>query len=104
VLQAALAWDALAARAAPAEMMALLALTFATLAGLVLLVSRGRSRSAKWVLVILCAIGLPLLLLSLERGTLIGSTPVALVQAGLQVGSLGLLFAPDARKWLAGEG
>ena len=103
-VQAWIGWDALKERAGAGEMAALLALTFASLGGLALLVSLGRSRSAKWVLAILCALGLPLMLASYERSTIIGSLPLAIVQAGLQVASLGLLFTAAARKWLAGAG
>lgn len=94
-------WDALAARGSAGEMLALLALTFGTLGGLVLLVSRGRSRAAKWVLVLLYAVGLPLTLGSWDRGTLVGSAWLALVQAAMQVAALALLFTAPARAWLA---
>ena len=52
-VQALVGRDELAARGAlvPAT------LALATLAGAALLVARGRSRSAKWLLTILCAIG-----------------------------------------------
>lgn len=99
-----LGWEELRERAGAGEVLALLGLTFATLVGLVLLVSVGRSRPAKWVLVILCAIGLPMIVASYERGSIVGSLPLALVQAALQVGSLALLFTPSARKWLAANG
>ena len=105
-VQAAVGWDELARRAEAAgrgggTVFALLGLTFFTMAALALLVSRGRMASAKWALVILCAIGLPLFFLSLEGGRLVGWVPLALVQAALQVTSLGFLFAGDAREWLA---
>ncbi|QAY75958.1 hypothetical protein [Sphingosinicella sp. BN140058] len=106
LVQAWLGWDALVGRAAAdghglGMVLTLLGLTFFTLAGLALLVSRGRQASAKWVLTLLCALGLPLVLASLRRGSIVGSHPLALVQAGLQVASLLPLFTGEARRWLA---
>ncbi len=101
VVQAALGWDRLAERGSTSAMLILLALTFGTLGGLTLLVSRGRSRSSKWVLVALYVIGLPMFLLSLEAGTVVGWMMLALVQAGLQVAALGMLFTSPARAWLS---
>ena len=103
LVQTVVGWDALVGRASTGAMLTLLALTFGTIGGLVLLVSRGRSRSSKWVLVALYALGLPMFLGSLDAGTLIGWAMLALVQAALQVAALGMLFAPSARAWLAGE-
>jgi hypothetical protein len=102
-VQAAIGWHDLRDRGSAGELLAVVALSLFTLAALALLVSVGRNRSAKWVLTILCAIGLPLMLESYERGAIVGSLPLALVQGALQVGSLALLFAPSARKWLAGD-
>jgi predicted membrane channel-forming protein YqfA (hemolysin III family) len=107
VMQAWIGWEALEARAASlghgaGAMLLMLALVFGTLAGVVLLVSRGRQRSAKWVLVILAVIGLPIFLVGLEQGTVVGSTFLALAQAALQVGSLFYLFTREAKAWLAG--
>jgi hypothetical protein len=80
-------------------MLALLVLTFGTLGTLALLVSRGRSRSAKWVLVLLWVIGLPMFLSSWNAGTVIGWRPMAMLQAALQVAALALLFTRSARDW-----
>ena len=105
-VQAAIGWDEMVRRAEAAgegggAVLALLGLTFFTMGALALLVSRGRMASAKWALVILCAIGLPLFFVSLAGGRLVGWVPLALVQAALQVASLGFLFAGEAREWLA---
>ena len=104
-VQAAAGWEELGRRAAAGEgegaMLALLALTFGTLTGLALLVSRGRMRSAKWLLVILCFLGLPLFFARLTGGTIVGWELLAVVQAALQVTSLALLFTKEARGWLA---
>jgi hypothetical protein len=103
-VQAWIGWDELRGRADAGEMLTVLALVFATLSGLALLVSLGRSASARWVLVFLCAVGLPLMAVSIGRGTVVGSPALAFLQAALQVGSLALLFTASARKWLAGGG
>lgn len=108
-VQAWLGWNELGARAAargegPAAVAVLLALTFFTLGALALLVSRGRIGWAKWLLVALCAIGLPLVWASFAGGTLVGSAPLAAAQAALQAGSLALLFTSEARAWLKGGG
>ncbi|MDQ4087622.1 MAG: hypothetical protein M3177_06405 [Pseudomonadota bacterium] len=101
VAQAALGWPALKERGSPAEILALLGLSLFILGALTLLVSRGRSRPAKWLLTLLLLIGLPSVLVSFLRGTLIGSPLLALVQAALQAGAVALLFTGSARAWLA---
>ena len=101
-------WSELVARAQAeghdaAAMVTLLSLTFFTLAALALLVSRGRQSSAKWLLTILCAIGLPMVLASVAAGRIVGWAPLALIQAAMQVTSLAFLFTPSARAWLTSE-
>jgi hypothetical protein len=107
--QAVLGWEELGARAAArgdaaGGVAVLLGLTFFTLGALALLVSRGRVGWAKWLLVVLCAIGLPLVWASFAAGTIVGSPPLAVAQAGLQAGSLLLLFTGEARAWLRASG
>jgi hypothetical protein len=107
--QAVLGWGELSARAAArgeaaAGVAVLLALTFFTLGALALLVSRGRVGWAKWLLAVLCAIGLPMVWASFAAGTIVGWPPLALAQAALQAGSLLLLFTWEARAWLRGGG
>ena len=101
-LQAALGWEELMRRGSSGETLAILGLTVATLTGLALLVSRGRSASARWVLVLLLLIGLPLFLVSAARGTLVGSAALGFLQAALQAASVSLLFTASARQWLSG--
>ena len=100
VVQAVVGWEELSRRGSKGEMLAVLGLSIGTLAGLTLLVSRGRSRSAKWVMTLLLLIGLPLFVMSGVEGTLTGSPWLALVQAALQAGSLALLITREARQWL----
>ena len=102
-LQAALGWEELGRRGPAAGMLAIVSLSVATLAALALLVSRGRSRSAKWVLTLLLLIGLPLFVLGLARGTVVASPLGAVVQAGLQAASLALLHTRSVRSWLSGR-
>jgi hypothetical protein len=107
--QAALGWEELGARAAARGegtpgVALLIALTLFTLGALALLVSRGRIGWAKWLLVALCANGLPLVWASFTAGTIVGSPPLAVAQAALQAGSLLLLFTVEARAWLRGGG
>lgn len=101
--QAALGRQELERRGGASQIAAVALLSLATLAGLALLVSRGRSASAKWVLTALLATGLPLVLASLASGTIVGSPALALVQAGLQTSAVGLLFTEPARAWLRGR-
>nr|WP_295370123.1 hypothetical protein [uncultured Sphingosinicella sp.] len=99
-MQAVVGWDELARRGSAAAMLTLLALSLGTLAGVALLVSRGRSRGAKWLLLMLLLLGLPMFFISLGRGTIVGWGLLAVLQASLQVGSIALLFTPSAREWL----
>jgi hypothetical protein len=102
VVQAILGWEELSRRGSTGEVLTLLALSLGTLGAVALLVSRGRSRSAKWLLVLLLLIGLPLFLTSLSRGTLVGWAPLSLVQAAFQAVSIAFLFTSSARQWLRG--
>jgi hypothetical protein len=102
-VQILLAWDELAARDHLRDRLLLVILAVTTLGGLVLLVSRGRIAWAKWLLAILWVIGLPVFLVDLNRGSILGWTLLAALQALLQSGSLALLFTREARAWMNGE-
>jgi hypothetical protein len=109
LVQAWIGWAELVGRAAgegegPGSVAALLGLTFFTMGALALLVSRGRTGWARWLLVALCLIGLPLMWGSFEAGRIVGSTALAAAQAAMQAGSLVLLFTKGARAWLAPRG
>jgi hypothetical protein len=97
--QAVVGWDELVERAPASTIVTMLGLTLGTQATLVLLVSRGRNSAAKWVLLAMLGIGLPLYFSSLERGTVIGWGMLSLLQALLQVASIALLFTTSARAW-----
>ena len=100
MVQAFAGWEELARRGSAAAMLTMLGLSLGTLGALAMLVSRGRSGSARWLLLILLLVGVPLFLRSLDRGTVVGWRALALLQAALQVASIGLLFTPSARLWL----
>ena len=109
IVQSVAGWDELVRRGAlrgegPGSIATLIGLTLFVMGALALLVSRGRMRSAKWLLVILCALGMPLFLASVAAGRIAGWELLALIQAGLQVASLGFLFTRESREWLKGGG
>ena len=99
VVQAVVGWDELVERAPAARILAMLILTLGTEATLVLLASRARSSAAKWVLLAMLVIGVPLYLTSLERGTVVGAPLLSLLQALLQAASVSMLFTASARAW-----
>lgn len=66
---------------------------------LTLLTSRRRSKIAKWVLVVLYLLGLPLYFKMVGEGSLKPSI-VQVVQLLLQTIGYALLFAPSARAWM----
>ena len=103
VVQAIAGWHELSRRGSTAEMLTMLLLSLGTLTGVALLVSRGRSPQAKWVLLVLLVVGVPMFLNSLERGTIVGWGGLALLQAALQIASVSLLFTRSARRWLSGS-
>lgn len=107
LVQAWLGWDVLVRRAAAeghglGSVGLLLGLTLFTMGSLTLLVSRGRIGWARLLLVVLCAVGLPLVWGSFVAGRIAGSPTLAAAQAAMQVGSLALLFTREARAWLRG--
>ena len=101
VLQAYLSWDQLQAMASPFFIVTIQIVTVGLLILLTLLVSRRRSRFAKWVLVVLFVIGLPMTLRIFVSGQLAGSPLLTVSQSFLQLIGLVLLFTPASRAWLA---
>ena len=99
-VQAVLGWEQLLERAPASTILMTLAMTLGTQATLVLLVSRARHAAARWVLLGMLIIGVPLYLSSMNQGTLIGSGMLSLLQALLQSVSVGFLFTPSAGDWL----
>jgi|SRR4051812_41010633 hypothetical protein len=70
---------------------------------LIYFISRKGSPVAKWIYVVLCAIGLLFGLLALPVLMKIGTLPllIAVVQYGLSIVSLWLLFRPDSKAWFS---
>lgn len=81
-------------------MLTVVGLSLFIIAALVLLVSRGPSRSAKWMLIITLLLGLPLYVLSLVRGTIIGWLWLSVIQAAAQIAGIAMLFTASAKSWL----
>ena len=99
-VQDALGWQGLVAKAGSVAMvLAIQIITFAIIILLVLLVSRRRSRIAKWVLIISFVIGLVPFVQLLRSGQFTGSAIISIVQAALQGIAIVLLFTRDARPW-----
>ncbi len=69
--------------------------------GLVLLVSRMRSRIAQWVLIALFAIGLASNATIYDPGVNWGVDMVVLVTTAMQMLAVALLFTRSARAWMA---
>ncbi|HUQ12937.1 MAG TPA: hypothetical protein VM055_01515, partial [Novosphingobium sp.] len=63
--------------------------------------SRKRSNVAKWILVTLFALGLPLFIKLAVHGLLLGAGWISALQTVGQALALGLLFTPTARHWLS---
>ena len=70
---------------------------------LILLVSRKRSRVAKWLLVALFAIGLASIAMTWDRGRNWRLDIIGTVTTAMQLLAVALLFTGPARAWLAGK-
>ena len=70
--------------------------------GLVIAISRGRSRVGRWIFTLLYALGCALLLYLVWRGLLrpASLTPVAWLLLSASAVQLGLLWSPAATEWL----
>jgi len=74
--------------------------TFAILVGLVLLVSRKRSKIAMWIFILMTLLGLPMIFEMLSNDTSLGSSWITIVQTIVQLIAIALLFLPSSRKWM----
>ena len=93
-----LTWPELVSQASPGFVFAVQALVLITILGLTLLISRRRSRVAKWISIALFVVGLPVFLIQgLPAGV---SGAVSIIQLLAQLLAYSLLFAPSARSWL----
>jgi NADH:ubiquinone oxidoreductase subunit K len=83
--------------------LAVLAFSLILTTALVLLVSRRRSRVAKWVMAVLYALGLTAYLPIFRTGVDSAGTAADIGLGVMQVAALVLLFSPSARAWLSAE-
>lgn len=94
--------DVLRGRLSPIVFAMALCLVTALVAFLVARISRRRSTRAKWILIILSALGVaPWFALLRHTGPLHLHSVLSLAQGALQAGSCALLITADAREWFA---
>jgi hypothetical protein len=103
VVQAWVGHEQAAARGSLAGQPLAVVLSLLVLGGTALLVSRGRIWWARWLLTLLYLAGLPLFLIELDTGRVIGWAALSVLQAALQAAATALLFTRDARRWVAEE-
>jgi hypothetical protein len=99
ILNSWLAWPPLAALRGAAFALTVQSLTLLIMLSLTLFVSRRRSSIAKWILIGLAVLGLPMFLEHLTTGQFQGAGLIAFTQLLGQVVAYGLLFTPDSRRW-----
>lgn len=100
LFQAYLGWDRATKMMSVDFLLTVQIFTFSLIGGLALLVARRRSNVAKWVLVALFVIGLPLFFNTISQGMLLGSIWITVLQTVGQLIAYGLLFTTSARSWL----
>ena len=103
VVQAWVGHEQAAARGSLAGEPLAVLLSLFVLGGTALLVSRGRIRWARLLLALLYLAGLPLFLIELDTGRIIGWAALSVVQAALQAAGIALLFTRAAKEWLTEE-
>jgi len=100
IIQGWLKWPALAGVAEPAFLLIVQAGVLTFLTALTLLVSRRRSKIAKWILIALAVIGLPITVMHYFQGKYLGVPLIGLLQTVGQLFAYGLLFTNQSRQWL----
>jgi len=105
LVQAWLSWETAIAKAPTVPhlvgfLLILLILANALVLTLTLLVSRQRSKVAKWISVILFVIGMPMVAKQVTHGGSLPSLTIIFLQIIGQIVAYGLLFTPSAREWL----
>jgi DNA-binding transcriptional LysR family regulator len=103
VVQAWVGHEQAAARGSLAAQPVAVGLSLFVLGGMTLLVSRGRIWWARWVLALLYLGGLPLFLVELDTGRVVGWAALSVLQAALQGAGIALLFTRAAKVWLTEE-
>jgi hypothetical protein len=96
--------DVLRGRLSPIVFAMALCMVSALVVFLVARISRRRSTRAKWILIVLSALGVgPWFALLHHTGPLHLHSVLSLAQGALQAGSCALLITADARAWFAGR-
>jgi hypothetical protein len=102
VLQDVIGSDQIAGKSSAPFMVFVQVFTVVVIVSLVLFVSRRRSITAKWILVVISVLGIPAMWGVFASGNLHGSSIISLIQGILQIIALGMLFIPSSRSWLSG--
>ncbi len=94
------AWSSVDAVAGPVLPLTFAVALWALFAALILLVSRRRSNMAKWILIGLAVVGLPMFLRHVIDGKYLGVGMIGFIQTVGQLLAYALLFMRGSRDWL----
>jgi RsiW-degrading membrane proteinase PrsW (M82 family) len=103
MLNTALTWQQLTAVSGPTLLLFVQGVILAVMVTLTLLISRRHSKIAKWVMVGLFLLGLPMFLSSLAAGQHRGVAVIVAAQVIGQAVAYGLLFTSSSRRWFKGD-
>ena len=98
-----LIWPRLVALRGPAFAFTIDLFTLAVMLALTLFVSRRGSSIAKWILIALAVLGLPIFLKHLAAGELEGVPLITAIQTVGQIVAYALLFTSASRQWFKRE-
>ena len=96
-------WPQLAAVGGPAFLFFVQGVILAIMVTLTLLISRRHSKIAKWAMVGLFILGLPMFISTVAAGQLRGVAIITAAQMLAQVVAYGLLFSSSSRRWFEGD-
>ena len=100
ILNSWLSWDQLMMLGrSPTFVIMIQSITLGIILGLTLLVSRKRSNIAKWVIIVLFVLGLPITIYTELRDDLPSIGIIGYAQTTIQFVALVLLFKPASRRW-----
>lgn len=94
-----LAWPQLFPMRGPAFLLTTQLLTLAIMLGLTFFIPRRRSNIAKWIMVGLFVVGLPIVFQQAFFGQLHGALLITLAQLIGQIVAYAMLFVPSSRRW-----
>jgi len=101
LLQSYLGWERSAQMTSAGFVITVQAVTVGLIAGLTLLVAHRRSRVAKWIMIVLFALGLPVFFKTISHGAPLSSVWITVLQTGGQLIAYSLLFSDSARYWFS---